>query len=340
MKRLPKTLTAAALTGALALGGTAVAQAQIPAPAQLKVGDKEYERQADGSYLEEGKDSGARLSKEDAEAAWEKQQADDKQEENADTSNTPAPGDTEDTDTIERHDTAADPITVDGVEYYQQLDGSWLSKPEFGNPARLTKEQAEKFVAEQHGDANNAIPAPVTKEDNDGNTWYQHIQDPTIYVKDSNDVNMPITQEMRDAYAKAFPGATDKDEKDKFDAKKLAWLALPAALIIGGITWHLNHNGKTYVKDEDRKDKEPTAEEKAASEKMLQENKDEVIAQGGKVAEGNSAQGANNGAQSTDGVRGMAAETGSNTIARGAVALAIAGLLAAGAFVARRKFFA
>ncbi len=30
MKRLPKTLTAAVLTGTLALGGTAVAQAQVP----------------------------------------------------------------------------------------------------------------------------------------------------------------------------------------------------------------------------------------------------------------------------------------------------------------------
>lgn len=206
----------------------------------------------------------------------------------------------------------------------------------------LRQSYTEAFGGAEAGNTSDApdIPAPATKEDKDGNTWYQHIQDPTLYVKDSNDVNMPITQEMRDAYAKAFPGATDKDEKDKFDAKKLAWLALPAALIIGGITWYLTHDGKTYVKDEARKNEQPTAEEKAASEQMLKENKDEVIAQGGKLAEGNSAQGATNGAQSTDNVRGMAAETGNNSIARGAVALAIAGLLAAGAFVARRKFFA
>lgn len=36
MKRLPQTLTAAALTGALAFGGAAVAQAQIPAPVEDK----------------------------------------------------------------------------------------------------------------------------------------------------------------------------------------------------------------------------------------------------------------------------------------------------------------
>ena len=35
MKRLPQTLTAAVLTGALAFGGAAVAQAQVPAPAVI-----------------------------------------------------------------------------------------------------------------------------------------------------------------------------------------------------------------------------------------------------------------------------------------------------------------
>ena len=73
MKRLPQTLTAAVLTGALAFGGAAVAQAQT--------------------------------------------------EENT-TATTPAE---EVTGKIERHDVAADPITVDGVEYFKQVDGSWLS---------------------------------------------------------------------------------------------------------------------------------------------------------------------------------------------------------------------
>lgn len=106
-----------------------------------------------------------------------------------------------------------------------------------------------------------------------------------------------------------------------------------AALIIGGVTWYLAKDGKTYVKSEEAAQKDaPSAEEKAASEKMLQENKDEVIAQGGKVAEGTAAQ---TPAQS----RGISAETGSNTVARGLAALAIAAMIAAGAVVARRKLF-
>ncbi|MFS0290403.1 hypothetical protein ACL1BM_08885 [Corynebacterium striatum] len=275
MKRLPQTLTAAVLTGALAFGGAAVAQAQT--------------------------------------------------EENT-TATTPAE---EVTGEIERHDVAADPITVDGVEYFKQVDGSWLSKPVAGDPVRLTPEQAEKFVKEQQD--TSAIPAPATKMDAEGNTWYQSMKDPSVYVKDPALVNVEVTPEMRDAYAKAFPSETPSDpQKPGFDAKKLAWLALPAALIIGGITWYLSQDGKTYVKDEARKNQQPTAEEKAASEQMLNANKNEVIAQGGKLAEGAAPAAA----------RGMSAETGSNSVAQALAALAVAAMVAAGAFAARRKFFA
>ncbi|MFW9031510.1 hypothetical protein [Corynebacterium striatum] len=276
MKRLPQTLTAAVLTGALAFGGAAVAQAQT--------------------------------------------------EENT-TATTPAE---EVTGEIVRHDVAADPITVDGVEYFKQEDGSWLSKPVAGDPVRLTPEQAEKFVKEQQD--TSAIPAPATKMDAEGNTWYQSMKDPSVYVNDPALVNVEVTPEMRDAYAKAFPSETPSDpQKPGFDAKKLAWLALPAALIIGGITWYLSQDGKTYVKDEARKNQQPTAEEKAASEQMLNANKNEVIAQGGKLADG---------AKTTGATRGMAAETGSNSVARALAALAVAAMVAAGAFAARRKFFA
>ena len=66
---------------------------------------------------------------------------------------------------------------------------------------------------------------------------------------------------------------------------------------------------------------------------MLQENKDEVIAQGGQIADSTAA-------QAPAQTRGISAETGSNTVARGLAALAFAAMIAAGAFAARRKFFA
>lgn len=190
----------------------------------------------------------------------------------------------------------------------------------------------------------SAIPAPATKKDAEGNEWYQSLKDPAVYVNDPALVNEEITDEMRDAYAKAFPS---EDAKPEFDKKKLAWLALPAALIIGGITWYLSQDGKTYVKDEARKNQQPTAEEKAASEQMLNANKDEVIAQGGQLAEGDAAQAdapsapsAPAAGESADSARGMSAETGSNSVAQALAALAVAAMVAAGAFAARRKFFA
>ncbi|WP_414630140.1 hypothetical protein [Corynebacterium aurimucosum] len=125
----------------------------------------------------------------------------------------------------------------------------------------------------------------------------------------------------------------DSAEDSDFDAKQLAWLALPAALVIGGVTWYLAKDGKTYVKSQEAAQNDaPSAEEKAASEQMLKENKDEVIAQGGQIAESTAE-------KSQVQSRGISAETGSNTVARGLAALAIAAMIAAGAFAARRKFF-
>lgn len=250
MKRINRTLTAAVLAGSLALGGTAVASAQIPAPAELTVDGVTYQKQADGSYQhrnENGElDGTTKLTAEQAQRAWEQQQAQ-----------------------------AAD--------------------------AEAPEEDAPTTTSVMAPDMDMAATGEATAP---------------------SSVDYPINGE-----SEAEPTSTE------FDKKQLAWLALPAALIIGGVTWYLAKDGKTYVKSEEAAQKDaPSAEEKAASEKMLQENKDEVIAQGGKVAEGTAAQ---TPAQS----RGISAETGSNTVARGLAALAIAAMIAAGAVVARRKLF-
>ncbi|MFS0395444.1 hypothetical protein ACOJAM_08845 [Corynebacterium striatum] len=257
MKRLPQTLTAAVLTGALAFGGAAVAQAQIPAPVEQ--------------------------------------------------AQIPAP--------VEQ---AQIPAPVEQAQIPAPVEDAPITD--------MTGDPNAQGIPDPEG-----IPAPATKEDSKGNTWYQSMKDPSVYVNDPALVNVEVTPEMRDAYAKAFPSETPSDpQKPGFDAKKLAWLALPAALIIGGITWYLSQDGKTYVKDEARKNQQPTAEEKAASEQMLNANKNEVIAQGGKLAEGAAPAAA----------RGMSAETGSNSVAQALAALAVAAMVAAGAFAARRKFFA
>lgn len=237
MKRINRTLTAAVLAGSLALGGTAVASAQIPAPESIEVDGLTYVKQADGSYIHKNELGDTKLTKEEAQFVWEQQQA----------------------------------------------------------------QAADAEAPEEDAPTTTSVMAP--------------------------DMDMAATGEA------TAPSSVDYPINGEFDKKQLAWLALPAALIIGGVTWYLAKDGKTYVKSEEAAQKDaPSAEEKAASEKMLQENKDEVIAQGGKVAEGTAAQ---TPAQS----RGISAETGSNTVARGLAALAIAAMIAAGAVVARRKLF-
>ncbi|CAI38013.1 putative secreted protein [Corynebacterium jeikeium] len=232
-------------------------------------------------------------------------------------------------------DTAADPNLPAPATKQDDEGNTWYQSTQ--DPSVYVKDanQVNEPITDQmRADYNKAfgapteeggIPAPATKVDKNGNTCYQHLQDPTVYVKDRNQVNEPITDEMRAecVFDETTPGS---------DNKKLAWLALPAALIIGGIIWHLANDGKTYVQDENSK-AAPSEEEKAASDKMLTENKDEVIAQGGQLAD----QGA---ADQSASDRGMLAQTGSNTAARGLAGLAVIAMIAAGAFAVRRKLFA
>ena len=305
MKRLPQTLTAAVLTGALAFGGAAIAQAQMPLPASIETNGITYDKQPDGSYAPRnrfenpaGEDTVPTLTEDQARAIWERQQSKDGE--------------------------SADPETP-------------------GNETD-TEGAADAEGTDSESSNKEGIPAPATKKDAEGNEWYQSLKDPKVYVNDPALVNEEITDEMRNSYAEAF---LSEDSKPEFDKNKLAWLALPAALIIGCITWYLSQDGKTYVKDEARKNQEPTAEEKAASEQMLNANKDEVIAQVGQLAKGDaalaevpSALSAPATGESADSARDMSAETGSNSVAQALAALAVAAMVAAGAFTARRKFFA
>ena len=305
MKRLPQTLTAAVLTGAHAFGGAAIAQAQMPLPASIETNGITYDKQPDGSYAPRNRFEN------------------------------PAGEDTVPT------------LTEDQAraiwERQQSKDGE-SADPETPGNETDTEGAADAEGTDSESSNKEGIPAPATKKDAEGNEWYQSLKDPKVYVNDPALVNEEITDEMRNSYAEAF---LSEDSKPEFDKNKLAWLALPAALIIGGITWYLSQDGKTYVKDEARKNQEPTAEEKAASEQMLNANKDEVIAQVGQLAKGDaalaevpSALSAPATGESADSARDMSAETGSNSVAQALAALAVAAMVAAGAFTARRKFFA
>ena len=295
MKRIHRTLTAAALAGSLALGGTAVASAQIPAPAEFELDGTTYQRQADGTYKSTNPLGSVSLTAEQAQAAWERLQ-----EKEAPAEEPAAPVDED------SQDNAPAPANPDPAP----AGPSQVDYP-IDNGSGAPENNPEKPEAGgEKPEADNEKPGA------------------------GEDKDKPVTPPSgeTDPTGGSQPPAGSAEDSD-FDAKQLAWLALPAALVIGGVTWYLAKDGKTYVKSQEAAQNDaPSAEEKAASEQMLKENKDEVIAQGGQVAESTAE-------KSQVQSRGISAETGSNTVARGLAALAIAAMIAAGAFAARRKFF-
>lgn len=103
----------------------------------------------------------------------------------------------------------------------------------------------------------------------------------------------------------------------------IAGAAVAVPLIIGGIAYWLNKDGQTLVPSQERVNAEPTPQERAESDRLRAEHAAEIAAQ--QVEQASDA-------------RGIAAETGSNTLARTLFALVLATMLGAAAFVAGRRF--
>ena len=138
-------------------------------------------------------------------------------------------------------------------------------------------------------------------------------------------------------------------------------VVLPSVLTVNGETFYLNADGATYVNDIARVADTPTPEEVEASAKLVAEHSGEVREQGleearagGKDAEAVPDAGAADApavevqhqaapapaGAAAEGVqaRGMAAETGSNTVLRALVALVIASGLGAAVFLVGRRY--
>lgn len=135
-------------------------------------------------------------------------------------------------------------------------------------------------------------------------------------------------------------------------------LALPPVLSIADKTYYLNADGKTYVSDVERVSADPSEEEATASQELLAHNGAEVARQAIEAAraagepvdyaaEGAPAEAAEiaedaPAAATAEPVattqRGMAAETGNNTVSKALFALVIASALGAAAFAYGRRF--
>ncbi|MDV2428219.1 hypothetical protein RAE06_04840 [Corynebacterium tuberculostearicum] len=266
MNRLPQTLTAAVLTGALAFGGAAVAQAQdgVPGELTLEGGQKVYQNH-EGYYT------------------YDKDRA-------------------------------------------LQPDG------EFND---LEKEESQKIedLIKKDEEFRNAIDDP---SDGWAPITTKQLAPEESATDDSEESEPTTTKQM-------LP--EEEGEEEGSDLSTAGKVGIGIAVATGaGVLAHyfLNKDGKTWVKSQDRVNAEPTPEEKAESEKIVAEHEDEINAQLAEQGQGNNAEGTAPaaGESTADANRGISAETGSNSVAQALAALAVAAMVAAGAFVARRKFFA
>ncbi|OFT81460.1 hypothetical protein [Corynebacterium sp. HMSC29G08] len=121
------------------------------------------------------------------------------------------------------------------------------------------------------------------------------------------------------------------------DLGNAAAIVLPAMLVIGGVAWYLNQDGKTFVTNLGRIGVTPTAQEIDASAHMLSSNRGEVEAQARAAAEAEAKGGAVTTVEAQAETRGISAATGSNAFGKGMIALLLASVLGAAVFAFGRR---
>lgn len=136
-----------------------------------------------------------------------------------------------------------------------------------------------------------------------------------------------VDPETEDLSVTPAEGPSDKDIAKAVAA--VAAAGVGAAIIINGIKYFVNKDKQTLVPSEDRVNQEPTAEEKAKSDELKANNADQIAQQ-----TGTDATGANT---TANGERGMSAATGVNKVPAALMALLLASVLGAAAFVFGRR---
>ena len=158
-----------------------------------------------------------------------------------------------------------------------------------------------------------------------------------FYVFDRNDWNTPADQ-IDDKCKVLVDDDTDQtDDKDTSKVlRALAGLAGAGAVIylLGKAYQAVIGNHGPVLLPPERVGQAPTAEDEAATEQLVADHGEEIVAQAAEAGV------ADNGATAADGAdadRGVSAATGNNTIAEGLIGLLVASILGAAAFVFGRR---
>lgn len=207
----------------------------------------------------------------------------------------------------------------------------------------------------------------------DGKTFYLH-ESKQLYVTDSSKWNTPVDEIPADQKLDAStlglealagedegkdektdpensnpdsenPEGKDPEGKDPETGSSLtngqiAGIvagALAGTLIIGGIVYKLvkDKQGNLVYVPENKAGQEPTAEDKAASDKLISENADEIKRQTASAEKMGEKVVQIDGAEAAD--RGVNAETGNNVLAKGLIGLLLASIMGAAIFAYGRR---
>ena len=330
MKRFNKTAVALATAGAMTVAMVPNAMAQTGAPAQTipnpaNADEECYLHNSGEFYVSDRNDWNTPADKienkcgtsEDAEKDQNNQRAED-------SASDMKPGDLPDGGVVgETHETY---VPENGAENSEEL------KPEdvFG-------EKDPNISPAQ------TIPNPANPDEE----CYLHNSG-EFYVSDRNDWNTPADQ--IDDKCKVLidpetdptdePGAGENPADDDKDTSKV--LRALAALAGVGAVIHLL--GKVYralagshgpvLVPYGRADQAPTAEDEAATDQLVAEHGEEIVAQAAEAGVADNGVAADNGA---DADRGVSAATGNNNLAQGLIGLLLASILGAAAFVFGRR---
>lgn len=212
-------------------------------------------------------------------------------------------------------DLPAEATDVRGETYYLNNEHTHYvtSLKEAAQPyAQLDSAQQEKAVAIADAAVAGLIDAGVI---HDG---------PTPEAEAPVETATPITEPTTPVAvpAEEAVGAADVDPSDPAPLAA-GHVKFPPVLTIADAVWFLNADGHTYVADVQRVNATPTPEEVAASNELVQANQGEVGRQGlqaaraaGEVPVAEAPAGGSAAETPYAATRGIAAETGSNTLMR------------------------
>lgn len=217
----------------------------------------------------------------------------------------------------------------------QALDGNGIAVTQAKG---LTKVDDSKCGATPSTTTTTTTPANPTT----GTGEKKLFRDPNgalVWLEtDPANSNQPAHKPLGGTYTLVDPETEDlsvtpaEGPSDEDIAKAVAAVAgagVGAAIIINGIKYFVNKDKQTLVPSEDRVNQEPTAEEKAKSDELKANNADQIAQQ-----TGTDATGANT---TANGERGMSAATGVNKVPAALMALLLASVLGAAAFVFGRR---